>query len=209
MYLRVEPGWLFIPLIIDLLYKIGIDRNQLLSEAFVGLMEKIGHISAEEELKIISKEEALSKYIDLVKDSYKSETYYNNLVDFMKGGTNNSFFKLATPFKALHRGDAFLFSICALEFDESLQEKIIESWFALISTLLLLDDAEDMEIDKSSGDENAFVESGLTKEGVEEVIEMVKKNLQYLTTLNRSMAMKLDNSYKALLKKPHIQQLLN
>src|SRR5690349_5194669 len=81
MYLRVEPGWLFIPLIVDLLYKLGISREQLLSEEFIGLMEQVGHISAEEEFNIINREEALSKYISLVKDNYKNETFYTNLID--------------------------------------------------------------------------------------------------------------------------------
>ncbi len=71
MYLRAEPGWLFIPLIVDLLYKAGVDKKQLLSEEFVGLMEQIGHISAEEELRHITKEDALNKYLDLVKSKRK------------------------------------------------------------------------------------------------------------------------------------------
>lgn len=82
MYLRTEPGWLFIPLIVDLLYKAGIDKRQLLSEEFVSLMEQIGHISAEEELKHITKEDALNKYIGLVKNSHKNHSFYINVVDF-------------------------------------------------------------------------------------------------------------------------------
>jgi hypothetical protein len=209
MYLRTEPGWLFIPLIVDLLFKAGIDKKQLLSEGFVSLMEQIGHISAEEELKHITKEEAITKYIDLVKHNHKNISFYNNVVDFMKGGHSNLFTSVSTPFKALHRGDAFLFSLCALDFDESLQQKVVQYWFALISTLLLLDDAEDMEVDKTSGDENAFLESGLSKEGIEKVQEMVKQNLQLISGINKVMAIKLDQKFKALSEKPHIQPLLN
>jgi len=102
-----------------------------------------------------------------------------------------------------------LFSLCALNFDDSLQDKIVEHWFALISTLLLLDDAEDIDIDKSTGDENAFIESGLTKEGVEQIKELVMKNLKLISLINRPMALKLDKNYIALLNKPHIHQILN
>jgi hypothetical protein len=209
MYLRMEPGWLFIPLIVDLLFKAGIDKKQLLSEEFVSLMERIGHISAEEELKHISKEEALKAYINLVENNYKNISFYNNIVDFMRGGQNNPFASISTPFKALHRGDAFLFSLCALEFEESLQQKLVQYWFALISTLLLLDDAEDMEVDKSSGDENAFLESGLSKEGIDKVKGMVKENLQLISGINRIMAIKLDQKFKALTQKSHLQPILN
>lgn len=209
MYLRLEPGWLFIPLIVDLLFKAGIDKKQLLSEEFVSLMEHVGHISAEEELKHITKEEALNKYIGLVEHNHKNDSFYNNLIDFIKGGHNNPFSSLSTPFKALHRGDAFLFSLCALEFDEIVQQKLIQYWVALISTLLLLDDAEDIEIDRSSGDDNAFLESGLSKEGIEEIKKIVQKNLQLISGLNNIMAIKLDKKFKALTDKPHLQPLLN
>ena len=33
LYLRPAPGYLFIPLIVDLLFKIGIERQQLLVQA--------------------------------------------------------------------------------------------------------------------------------------------------------------------------------
>jgi hypothetical protein len=209
MYLRPEIGWLFIPLIVDLLFKSGVSKQQLLSEEFVSLMEKVGHTSAEEELKQISHQQALEKYIAIVGDNYKNETYYNNLIDFMKGGQDNFFAQVSTPFKALHRGDAFLFSLCALDIDESIQQKVAQYWFALISTLLLLDDAEDMEVDKSSGDENAFLETELTKEGIEKIKTLVKDNLQTITNINRIMAIKLDQMFIALTQKPHIQPLLN
>ena len=209
MYLRPEIGWLFIPLIVDLLFKSGISKQQLLSEEFVSLLEKVGHTSAEEELKQISHQQALEKYMALVGDNYKNVTYYNNLVDFMKGGQKNFFAEVSTPFKALHRGDAFLFSLCALDIDESIHQKVVQYWFALISTLLLLDDAEDMEVDKSSGDENAFLEIDLSKDGIEKIKVLVKQNLQIISGINRIMAIKLDEMFVTLSNKPHIQALLN
>lgn len=209
MYLRPEPGWLFIPLIVDLLFKCGIKREQLLSKKFVELMEQVGHISALEETRQINSNEALQMSIDLVKADHQSLGYFNNLVDFMQGGTNNPFVQLSIPFKALHRGDLFLFSLCALDFDDSLQEKLIEYWFALISTLLLLDDADDLLEDKKTGDPNAFLESGLTKQGIQTIVDLVRKNLKLIALLNRSMSARIDQGYVALYKLPHINQLLN
>ena len=209
LYLRPEPGWLFIPLIVDLLYKCGIDRQQLLGDEFVHTMEEIGHISALEETKQISHTEALQLCQDLVKDRVKSESYYKNLLDFMGGGNDNPFVTLATPFKALHRGDYFLFALCVLDFDDELQTKLVKFWFALISTLLLLDDADDLYVDKKSGDENAFLESGLSKPGLNRIVELVRSNLNLIATINKSMSAKLDQGFIALNKLPHIQQLLN
>ena len=80
----------------------------------------------------------------------------------------------------------------------------------LISTLLLLDDAEDIEIDKVTNDENAFIESGLTGKGIERSKAIGKRKYSNdFSSLNRPMATKLDKRYKELLNKPHIQQLIN
>jgi hypothetical protein len=90
-----------------------------------------------------------------------------------------------------------------------MQQKLVQYWFALISTLLLLDDAEDLEVDRTSGDENAFLESGLSKEGIDNIKQMVKQNLQLISGINKVMAIKLDQKFKGLTEKSHLQPLLN
>ncbi|MCW3106093.1 MAG: hypothetical protein JWQ09_599 [Segetibacter sp.] len=209
LYLRPAPGYLFIPLIIDLLYRLGIDRQQLLSEEFVSTMEVVGHISALEETKKISIEETIQKCAELVKDNCKNELWLNSVIDYFKGKKDNVFNKLSTPFKSLHRGDVFLFSLSILQFPNTLFEKIAEQWFALISTLLLLDDGEDLESDKETGDENAYLESGLNDEGIERIAELVKQSLEEISTVNPVMAGKLESQHKELVKMPHILKLLN
>lgn len=209
LYLRPAPGYLFIPLIVDLLFKLGLERQQLLSEKFVGVMEQIGHISALEETGRVNEKEAIESCLKVVKDICKNREWYNSLSDFFNNGTGNFFRGLSTPFKALHRGDLFLASICSLRFPGELSEKIAEFWFALISTLLLLDDAEDIETDKKTGDLNAFLESGLDPRGVETILQLVSKNLRKISTLNGNMAHQLDQQFKDLITQPHISKYLN
>ena len=200
LYLRPAPGYLFIPLIIDLLYKLGIDKKQLLSEQFVTTMEQVGHIGALEETKQITANDAIKKSAGLVKDVCRNSHWYNNLMDYFNN--KNSFFSsLSVPFKALQRGDLFLFSICALSFSIQLQEKIAQQWFALISTLLLLDDAEDIESDKKTGDENAFIESGLNAAGIKKVEELAEKNIEIIKRLNPAMAIQLKSQYYEYVRK--------
>lgn len=199
LYLRPSPGYLFIPLIVDLLFKLGIDRNQLLSNEFVSTMEMTGHISALEETGQITKAEAIKKCIDLVEITCKSREWFTDLSDFFNDGTANFFSPLTTPFRALHRGDIFLFSVCALQFPEELNSKIAEQWFALISTLLLLDDADDIETDRESGDENAFLESGLNIEGLGRISDLVSCNTQRMAAVNRSMARELNRQFQDLM----------
>lgn len=207
LYLRPEPGWIFIPLAVDLLFKSGIERVQLLSEQFVGLMEQVGHISALEETKQVSGAEAIDRCIQLVKDQYQNESYYNNIISYFKGEAN-PFAALATPYKALHRGDLFLFSLCALRFSNDLQNELVTQWFALISTLLLLDDADDIDIDRTSGDPNAFLEAGLTPGGIQAIKNLISQNLQTIAMKNKVMATTLDKKLLVLKNRPELQKLL-
>ncbi|TDH18306.1 hypothetical protein EXU57_23925 [Segetibacter sp. 3557_3] len=209
MYLRPEIGWLFIPLIVDLLYKSGIPREHLLSEDYVAAMEHIGHISAREEIGEISPQEAVVLATDFVSQKATDEGFLADIVDFVRDGTNNRFKSLSLPFKALHRGDLFLFSLVVLPIQDELEFYVLKCWFALISTLLLLDDADDLELDKANGHENAFIQSGLDQEGVNKIKTLVKTNLAFIAELNRPMASTLDKKFVALSKRPEIFELLN
>jgi hypothetical protein len=99
MYLRPEPGYLFIPVIVDTLNRIGISRKILLDDNYINLLEQIGHIAALEEANIINKEEAIDKCIVLTKEKAVNKNYYNALLDYMNGGTTNFISKLVLPFK--------------------------------------------------------------------------------------------------------------
>lgn len=209
LYLRNESGFLFIPLIVDLLFKSGINKEDLLSDNFVLTMEQIGHISALEELEKISKEEATQQYIKLLESKSTNSFVLEQVSNYLRNKKENIIYKYCSSFSALHRGDAFLFSLATIQFEREKFESIVQIWFALINVLLLQDDAEDVEKDKASGDENAFLQSGLTKEGIEEIKNLLSNQLKLIATVNKSMATTLDNSFKKLAEKPNIQQLLN
>lgn len=201
LYLRPDPGFLFIPLIVDLLYKAGIDREQLLSEEFVTAMEQIGDISALEETRKISHKEAIKQCAELVKNRCKIVGWFNNLSDYFNNITSSYFSQLATPFKALHRGDYFLFSICSLQFPPFYPQQILEQWFALISTLLLLDDAEDIKTDQETGDDNAFLESGLHADGLQKIAALADKSIHTISSLNPTMARELQRQFNEVFEK--------
>jgi hypothetical protein len=209
MYLRPTPGYLFIPTMVDIFHRIGISRQAVLSDDYLNVMEAIGHISAKQESNQITHAEAVEECIKLVKDNHVNERYYQALVNYMRGSNNNFIASMITPFKALHRGDVFLFSACVLDFDDEQANKIIEYWFALISSFLLLDDADDLEVDKQSGDENAFLESGLDKEGIERIKQMLSDNLNTLKQINPSLAITIDKQFVKMAELPHFKNYLN
>jgi hypothetical protein len=208
LYVQPTPGYLFIPLVIDLLFKIGIDKEQLLAEEFVTCMEQIGNISALEETKQITEDEGLARCKEIALQNCKNEKWLDVVSMYFDMNTGSLLRSHVTPYKALHRGDVFLFSLAAIDFSENMFEKVAQYWFALISTLLLLDDAEDIEVDRVNGDENAFLEGGLTKEAVEKIKELVGHNLRLIATANSVMANKIDMLVKDLLEKPHLKPLI-
>lgn len=196
LYLRPAPGYLFIPLIVDILYRLNIDREQLLSEQFVTTIEQIGHINALEETGRITENEAIKRSLDLVKDGDVNQQWYQTLLDYFDSKKDNLLYNLSTPFKALHRGDVFLFSLCVLSFPSSAFKEITEQWFALISILLLMDDAEDIKSDKETGEQNAFLESGLNIEGTGKIKELAVKSISKISTVNPAMALQLKSQFK-------------
>ena len=209
MYLRPEPASLFIPAMVDTLYKIGVPKDEVLNDAYINLMEQIGHIAAMEEANQFTQEQAVDECIALLQNKYKNEFFYTALVNYMQGGSDNFIAKMITPFNALHRGDIFLFSVCILNFDDAMAKKIVEYWFALISSFLLMDDADDIEIDKKNNHENAFLQSGLAAIGIDKIKNLLTTNLTILKTINKPLARTIDNQFVKMAQLPHIKQYLN
>jgi hypothetical protein len=208
LYVRPQPGYLFLPLITDLYFKSGISKEILLSEQFVQLLEQIGHYSAEHELQLISNEEALLKCIKLVEPIAVNKTLLQTLKAYFNK-QKNFIAELTTPFPALHRGDLFLFSLCLLSLDAAKEQELIKTWFALISTLLLLDDAEDYDIDKENNEENAFIESGSNKEGFENIKTLLANNLNHLAAINPTLADALQQQFIIATDKSFIKEYTN
>lgn len=206
LYLRPQPGYIFLPLIVDLLYRSGIEIEELLSEKFISVLEQIGHFAAQEEFNLITKSEAVNACKKLVEISDKK--FLDEVVGYLHGA-DNDLSVAATPFKALHRGDLFLFSLCILNCGREKKMELANTWFALISTLLLLDDSEDYHSDLETGDENAFIESGSNQEGFNKIKSLLAKNLHHIAAINASMSNGLHQKFIALADKPGIKEYLN
>ncbi len=208
LYLRPQPGYIFLPSITDLYYRSGISKEILLSENFVQTLEQIGHYAAEEEVGIISKNEAVKKAAELVTGSANDVSLFAALQDYLN--KNENFISaLTTPFPALHRGDYFLFVLALLDIDFNKQVELIKTWFALITTLLLMDDAEDFEEDQLNKHENAFIESGADKAGFEKLKVLLSSNLKYLAAINTTLEKKLHSNFIRMAEKPFIREYLN
>jgi hypothetical protein len=99
--------------------------------------------------------------------------------------------------------------LAVLDFPTGLFENVVKNWFALITTLLLLDDAEDLKKDKEEGEENALLESGLDVKGIQQIKELVHDNLSVLKKVNPSLSQMLLNQYKEKVELPIINKLIS
>jgi len=142
LYLRPQPGYIFLPLITDLFFRMGVPLQQVLSDKFVSSLEKIGHYSAQQEFGVISGEQAIDRCRETVTVEDAAQERIMEVSSYFIS-QENAIAALATPFKALHRGDLFLFGLCLLQVPDEKWLQLVRDWFALISTLLLMDDAED------------------------------------------------------------------
>jgi hypothetical protein len=157
---------------------------------------------------MISAEEAVDKCLKLQPIESPGQLFIDELYKYFSGEANN-ICDLTLPFKALHRADLFLFSLPALTVETEKLLDLTKTWFALISTLLLLDDAEDYLDDKKKGEENAFIESGSDKEGFEKIKEMLTINIDHITRINSSMAYSLNRKLMSIGDKAGIKEYLN
>jgi hypothetical protein len=208
LYLRPQPGYIFLPLITDLFYKSGVDRDELLSECFVSTIEKICDYAAQEEFGILTHLEAVSRCVEFAISLSTNSKYLNKLVEYFDQ-SNNELTSIRIPFRALHRADLFLFSLSVLKVGFEKQVGLTQTWFALISTLLLLDDAEDYLDDKENGEQNVFIESGSNRDGFERIREMLSENLEHIEKINSSMADALAKKLLGIADKPGIKEYLN
>ena len=159
LYVAGGTGYLFIPLFYDLQYKAGVSKKLILDENYVQIMERILDSAARYEFEMISFEQHIKHCTEIMRSNIKNEALYHDLLVYFKDEELVPYKKLGTFSKALNRGDTFLFSICYLDLPAGVTEKIIEKWYALVPSFLLMDDIMDLTADLENNQENSIMES--------------------------------------------------
>lgn len=187
LYMRHKPGYLFIPLFIDILRRMGVPKEQLLGNTFVDGFEKILDGAAREEFGLL--EEAAHvfgsyQYLDSVAgvDREWMELMKNHFI------LNTHRFPYQPTANALCRADSFLLSIALLPLAAVDRDSIFRLWYALVGFFLLLDDIEDFEKDSDAGDENALIQWGGGEKATVEAEKHIEDSIAVLDTVNQLMA---------------------
>lgn len=195
IYIPGAPGYTFIPIFSDLLYRCGADRQQLMGEDFLQLSEAILHSAARLEHKQIDWEAHVNEVVDLV----APHVVDNQLFEALKAYAGRSYpvkkddARLGTAFPSLNRADSYLFSLVIINSPSFDVDKAILAWYALMTYFLILDDLADIREDLLNGEENVLIDAGLDDAGADKVEAMIDESIAIMNQINPVMANRIDH----------------
>jgi hypothetical protein len=191
-------GFISIPVYYDILFRLGVAREALLSESHVQFMEQLMHYAMRVEFKEISFEEQLSAIKKLLSGRIQNEKFYHELVSYLEQRVLMPMGNLGMPVPSLNRADVFLFILCDLPVSDQQIKMAIDYWYALHTSYLLMDDMCDYKSDKEDNEENSVIELGDEEAGFEKAFEILRTNRKNIQSLNPVLADFLEESMTRL-----------
>lgn len=198
LYIPPVPGYYFMPIFSDLAYRTGIEKSTILSEDFIALAEKILDSAGRLEQKEISWEEHIRECIELTESKAVNHVFLEDLKNYFIGNKQHATVSLGTPYPSLNRADAYLFALCTISFDQEMKVKLLESWYALMTYFLILDDLVDIKEDFKNKEENALIEAGLSEQGAAIITDMINRSYVNMEKINPVMSNRIDHKRQSL-----------
>ena len=195
IYIPGAPGYTFMPIFSDLLYRCGADRQQLIGDDFLQLSEAILHSAAKLEHKQLDWEAHVAEVIDLV----AARVVDNQLFEELKAYAWQSLpiklgdTRIGTAFPSLNRADSYLFTLVVINSSSFDVDKAIRAWYALMTYFLILDDLADIREDLLNGEENVLIDAGLNDAGAEKITEMIDESIATMNLVNPVMANRIEH----------------
>lgn len=208
IYLSAGFGFLTIPLMFDLKYKLGANKDDLLNDDHVSLMEQGFDWLKRYEAEEISFNEFLAQCRNLLTGKIKQQHLAQDL--FAVFSTEQPrYFQFETVHKSLARSDSFLFTLVDLDVTDEWVTIFLPYWYALARPILLLDDFKDLLQDRQSGNkENTIIELGNNAAGITAAYDLGMSDLEKLATVNLQLAKMMTGFLKESLQYKYIQDEL-
>ena len=195
IYTPGAPGYIFMPIFADILFRCGAEKKLILSNDFISINEKILHSAALlEHQQIDWKEHARHLKEDLslyVKDS----SLFEALSKYLGQATPHKIYgsPLGTNFPSLNRADTYLYSLACIDSPMFDKERAIGGWYALMTYFLILDDLADIKDDLINGEDNVLIDVGMNASGIEKVNAMIDDSMAVMLSINPVMANRIDH----------------
>lgn len=192
LYIPPMSGYLFMPIFADLAYRCGLSKTQLLSEAQFTLAEAILQSAMKLELQQIDWNTHVDECLEISAAGSRNPVLLEDLRHYFAGKPAPSGLQYGTPFPSLNRADTYLFYLVPFSFDQDTHAKLLNAWYAMITYFLVMDDLADIRKDLEAREENAFVDAGLTEEGIARVIALVDLAHDKMMPINPVLANRID-----------------
>src|SRR5687768_14695895 len=209
LYVASGTGYTFIPVFFDLQYKLGISKKELLDPLHLEVCEAGLHSAALYELQTITFTQHVENVKLLLSPYIKNHKLFEDLCGYFKLEELKPYKYLGTFSKALNRADSYLFTLTMLEATPLQVEKMVDAWYALVPSFLLLDDLTDLQEDIDNNEENSIRDFGEGSVGVEKAIEYVRLKFIYLKSINHELGDYLEKSLQKRMLTPYMQSILN
>jgi len=184
LYIGRGNGFISIPVYYDLLFRVGVPREALLSEVHIQFMERVMHFAMMVEHKEITFEEHLSEIQKILRRRIRNKKFYEALLEYLQQPVLKPKGYLGMPIPSLNRADVFLFILCDLPMHDEQIEMAVKLWYALHTSYLLMDDMCDYQADKDDNEENSVIELGDGEEGFDKAFELLKENANTIHGIN-------------------------
>jgi len=184
LYIGRGNGFISIPVYYDLLFRVGVPREALLSEVHIQFMERVMHYAMMVEHKEITFEEQLSEIQKILRRRIRNKKFYEALLEYLQQPVLKPMSYLGMPIPSLNRADVFLFILCDLPIDDQQIEMAVKLWYALHTSYLLMDDMCDYQADKDDNEENSVIELGDGEQGFDKAFELLKENANTIHGIN-------------------------
>lgn len=188
LYVGRGTGFVSIPVYYDILYRIGVPREILLSEEHIRLMEQVMHYAILQEYKEISFEQQLTETQALFSGKAGNEYYLSALLAYLRQPVLKPLGPFGKNISALNRADAFLFVPGDLPLNREQQLLAIAYWYPLHTSYLLMDDLVDLQEDEKTEEENSILEMGGGEESIEKGFRLLDENAAALEKINKKLS---------------------
>jgi hypothetical protein len=209
LYVARGTGYLFIPLFFDLKVKAGVPADVLLQEKYVQTMEELLHIAAAYEFGQKDFSVHIQEIEELVTPRLVNQSLFNELHTYFNQLPLVRTGRIGTDNPALNRGDAFLYLLTTIHIPEAVLAVVLDCWYQLVPTFLLLDDIMDFQEDRNNQEENSLAFYGYNAEGIKQAIGVAKQNFSALKKLNPLLCEFFENTLDKKIQTPYFQHILN
>jgi len=195
IYVPSAPGYTFMPIFSDLLFRCGADRQLLIGEDFLQVSEAILHSAALLEHKQLGWTAHTTQVIDLVAPRVHNTDLFEELKQYASNEhpVKTPGARVGTEFPSLNRADSYLFSLVIINSPNFDTDKAIRAWYALMTYFLVLDDLADIREDLLNGEENVLIDAGLDDAGAVKIAQMIDESIRTMHLVNPVMANRIEH----------------